>query len=262
MLTGESGNFTISAGLALDTLGGLRRSGAWQRWWREASTLRRRGDFTWPQMLNASFGSLLPEKVYARLRGRRQKLPPFLAAGWSDRMRRRLEGEAWDVAPARYAGERRWKMLRMADPGNYRKRSLAEWGVEERDPTNDRRLVEFCFSLPPEALLDGGVRRPALRRALAGRVPDGLPDQRLRGQQMPDWYEQISAGEVQSFARAEAESGLAGSVVDLEAVDRAARSWPTSGWEERPIFYLYRMHLLRSLAAARFVSAARSGGLG
>lgn len=262
MLTGETGNFTISAGLGGDTLGDLGRAGSWGRWWREARTLRRQGDYSWLQMLNASFGSRLPESVYARLRGRRPELPPFVAAQWRDPMRRRLESAGWDVRPPRDSAERRWKMLRMADPGNYRKRSLAEWGVEERDPTNDRRLVEFCFSLPPEALLDGGVRRPALRRALAGRVPDGLPDQRLRGQQMPDWYEQISADEVRAFAKAEAESGLAGSVVDLEAVDRAARSWPTSGWGERPIFYLYRMHLLRSLAAARFVSAARSGGLG
>jgi asparagine synthase (glutamine-hydrolysing) len=261
MLTGEAGNFTISAGLALDTLGDLARSPPWGLWWREARILKRRGDFSWPQILNASFGSLLPEQIYARLRGRRQKLPPFLAAGWRDSMARRLESEAWDVRPARDSGERRWKMLRTADPGNYRKRSLAEWGIEERDPTNDRRLVEFCFSLPPEALLHCGVRRPALRRALEGRVPEAVLEQKLRGQQMPDWYEQIRGEEVQAFARAEAESGLAASVIDLESVAQAARSWPTSRWEERSIIYLYRMHLLRTLAAASFVSSVRSNRL-
>jgi asparagine synthase (glutamine-hydrolysing) len=153
-------------------------------------------------------------------------------------------------------------MLRTADPGNFRKRGLAEWGVEERDPTNDRRLVEFCFSLPPEALLDKGERRPALRRALAGRVPGAVLDQRLRGYQMPDWYEQIRGQDVQAFARAETRSGLAGSLIDLDAVNEAAQSWPTSGWEQRPVVYLYRMHLLRTLAAASFVSSVRSGRLG
>ncbi|MGA9580704.1 MAG: asparagine synthase-related protein [Allosphingosinicella sp.] len=261
MLTGEAGNFTISAGLGVDTLGDLRHFGRWGAWWREARALRRRRAFSWPQMLNASFGSLLPENVYAGLRGRRAELPPFVAAGWRDLMRGRLERSGWDIRPPGDSAERRWKMLRMVDPGNYRKRSLAEWGVEERDPTNDRRLVDFCFSLPSEALLDGGVRRPALRRALAGRVPAGLLDQRLRGQQMPDWYEQVGGEEVQAFARAQAESGLAGSVIDLEAVQEAARSWPTSGWERRPIIYLYRMHLLRTLAAASFVNSVRSGGL-
>ncbi len=261
MLTGEAGNFTISAGLGVDTLGDLRHSGSWRRWWREARALKRRRAFSWPQMLNASFGSLLPESVYAGLRGRRAKLPPFVAAGWRDLMGQRLERSGWDVRPPGDSGERRWKMLRMADPGNYRKRSLAEWGVEERDPTNDRRLVEFCFSLPPEALLDDGVRRPALRQALSGRVPAALLDQRLRGQQMPDWYEQIRGDEVQAFARAEAAAGLAGSVIDLDALEEVARSWPDSGWEERPVIYLYRMHLLRTLAAASFVNSVRSGGL-
>lgn len=261
MLTGEAGNFTISAGHGVDTLGDLGRAGSWGRWWREARALRRSGDFSWAQMLNASFGPLLPESLYARLRGRTPELPPFVAAGWRDKMLGRLQSGGWAVRPARDAGERRWKMLRMTDPGTYRKRSLAEWGVEERDPTNDRRLVEFCFSLPPEALLDGGERRPALRRALRGRVPDAVLEQRLRGQQMPDWYEQIRGDEVKAFARVQAESGLAGSLIDLDAVEQAARSWPTSGWEARPVIYLYRMHLLRTLAAASFVSSVRSGHL-
>lgn len=262
MLTGESGNHTISAGLGVDTLADLRRNGAWIRWWKEASALKRGGQFNWRQMLNGSFGSLLPESVYARLRRRSPELPPFVAAAWRDEMGRRLQGPGWDVAPAHDSKARRWKYLRMADPGNYRKRTLAEWGLEERDPTNDRRLVEFCFSLPPEAFLDGGVRRPALRHALSGRVPQVVLDQPLRGQQMPDWYEQIKGAEVQAVARALAETGLAGSVVDLDAASEAARNWPTSGWERRPVIYFYRMHLLRALAAASFVSSIRSGAFG
>jgi asparagine synthase (glutamine-hydrolysing) len=259
MLTGEAGNFTISAGLGVDTLGDLARSRGWARWWSEARALRRSRAFSWPQLLNASFGSLLPEGLYARLRGHRAQLPPFVAPGWRESMLRRLQSDGWPVAPPRDSGERRWKMLQMTDPGNFRKRSLAEWGVEERDPTNDRRLVEFCFSLPAEALLDDGVRRPALRRALAGRVPDAVLDQRLRGQQMPDWYEQISGEEVRAFARAEAESGLAGTLIDLDAVLEASQGWPTSGWEQRPVIYLYRMHLLRTLSASSFVGSVRSG---
>ncbi|HYJ81622.1 MAG TPA: asparagine synthase-related protein [Allosphingosinicella sp.] len=259
MLTGEAGNFTISAGLGVDTLGDLVHSGAFERWWREARALGRRGDFTWIQMLNASFGSFLPESLYARLRGRRPALAPFVAPAWQARMRRKLDSTGLEARPPRDSAARRWTFLRTVDPGNFRKRSLAEWGIEERDPTNDRRLVDFCFSLPAEALLDGGVRRPALRRALSGRVPEAVLDQPLRGQQMADWYEQIKGDEVRAFARAEAASGLAGSVIDLEAVGEAARSWPDSGWGERAIVYLYPMQLLRTLAAASFVSSVRSG---
>jgi asparagine synthase (glutamine-hydrolysing) len=177
-------------------------------------------------------------------------------------MRRALKSEGWGIRPPSDSAARRWTMLRMADPGNYRKRSLAEWGVEERDPTNDRRLVDFCFSLPPEALLRDGVRRPALRQALAGRIPEAVLDQRLRGYQMPDWYERIRGDEVAAFAGAAAEAGFARSVIDLDAVTATARSWPEAGWEERPIIYLYRMKLLRTLAAASFVGSVRSARLG
>jgi asparagine synthase (glutamine-hydrolysing) len=261
MLTGEVGNFTISAGLGVDTIADLLRTGAFARWWREALALHRRGEFSWRQLLNASFGPWLPEGLYMRLRGRRPEPPPFVSPSRREAMRHRLETAGWSVRPARDSLARRWTMLRMADPGSFRKRSLAEWGIEERDPTNDRRLVEFCFSLPPEALLRDGIRRPALRRALAGRVPATLLDQRLRGYQMPDWYEQITGDEVAAFARAAAAPGLAGAMIDLGAVEEAAGSWPTSGWAERPIVYRYRMELLRTLAAASFVNAARSGEL-
>lgn len=262
MLTGEAGNFTISAGLGVDTMADLVRTGAAGRWWREARALTRRREFRWRQILNASLGPWLPERLYARLRGVRPEPPPFVAPARRGAMRRKLETAGWGARPPRDSGARRWAMLRMVDPGNFRKRSLAEWGLEERDPTNDRRLAEFCFSLPSEALLEDGVRRPALRRALAGRVPDALLDQVLRGYQMPDWYEQIGGGEVRDFARAAAAAGLAASMIDLEAMQAAARSWPTAHWEERPIVYLYRMQLLRTLAAAGFVNSVRSGSFG
>jgi asparagine synthase (glutamine-hydrolysing) len=262
MLTGEAGNFTLSAGLGVDTLADLVRLREPARWWREARALTGRRDFAWRQVLNASLGPWLPEALYARLRGRSVETPRFVAAPWREAMRRRLAASGWETRPARDSGARRWAMLRTADPGNFRKRSLAEWGVEERDPTNDRRLVEFCFSLPPEALLREGESRPALRRALAGRVPEAVLDQRVRGYQMADWYERIKGDEVLDFARAQAGAGRASSIVDLEAVEAAARSWPTSGWEKRPTIYLYRMHLLRALSAAQFVTMARSGGLG
>jgi asparagine synthase (glutamine-hydrolysing) len=262
MLTAEAGNFTLSAGLGVDTLADLVRDGEWASWWSEARALKGRGEFGWPQLLNASFGPWLPEGLYARLRRRRPEPPAFVAPPWRSAMRRELETAGWSLGPPSDSRARRAALLRMVDPGAFRKRSLAEWGVEERDPTNDRRLVEFCFSLPPEALLQGGVRRPALRRALAGRVPTAILDQRLRGYQMADWYEQIRGDEVRAFARAAAAAGLAASMIDLDKLEAAAQSWPTTGWEQRPVIYRYRMELLRALAAASFVNGIRSAKLG
>jgi asparagine synthase (glutamine-hydrolysing) len=44
--------------------------------------------------------------------------------------------------------------------------------IEPRDPFADRRLIEFCTSLPEEQFEDGGWPKIILRRASAGLVPD------------------------------------------------------------------------------------------
>jgi asparagine synthase (glutamine-hydrolysing) len=50
----------------------------------------------------------------------------------------------------------------------------AATGVEARHPFFDRRLAEFCLSLPPEAKLRDGWTRRVLRDALADVYPEGI----------------------------------------------------------------------------------------
>jgi len=45
-------------------------------------------------------------------------------------------------------------------------------GVEARHPFGDRRLIELCAALPPEALTPGGWPKGLLREAMAGLLPD------------------------------------------------------------------------------------------
>ncbi len=44
--------------------------------------------------------------------------------------------------------------------------------IEGRSPFMDRRLMEFCYRLPPNAKLNNGWGRYILRKAMAGVVPD------------------------------------------------------------------------------------------
>lgn len=50
-------------------------------------------------------------------------------------------------------------------------RVAAASAIEPRDPFLDRRLVEFCISLPGSQLLSGGWPKVILRRAMAGLLP-------------------------------------------------------------------------------------------
>lgn len=48
----------------------------------------------------------------------------------------------------------------------------AAFGVEQRSPYYDRRLVEFCLALPPRQKLSQGWNRMIVRRSLAGLLPE------------------------------------------------------------------------------------------
>lgn len=257
LLTGEMGNHTISAGSAATLADWLRRSPG--GWYREARGLVASGDLAWRSVLASSFGPFLPAWVSEALRraaGRGREAAddaPYLAPGRKDAVVARRRSLGWDGRGARDTRLRRLELIRLSDPGNFRKAALAGWGIDERDPTADRRLIEFCLSLPPEALLAGGVRRPALRRVLEGRVAGEVLDSRLRGYQTADWYERIGPEEVSRAAQGAAASADP-ALFATAAMTRDAARWPTSGWERRDVIFRYRMQLLRAISAAQFAA--------
>ncbi len=50
-------------------------------------------------------------------------------------------------------------------------KTAAKFGIELRFPFWDKRLVEFCLSLPPEQKLHQGWSRMVMRRAMADILP-------------------------------------------------------------------------------------------
>ena len=59
---------------------------------------------------------------------------------------------------------------------HYEDRNSMAHSLEARVPFLDYRLVELCFSLPPTLLIDRGVTKVALRRALADLMPPLVRD--------------------------------------------------------------------------------------
>jgi asparagine synthase (glutamine-hydrolysing) len=138
---------------------------------------------------------------------------------------------------------------------------FAGWGLDRRDPTADRRLVEFCLSLPLEMLLKDGERRPLARAALSDRLPPEVLDERRKGYQAADWHEGLTAARpairdmVEEFAR----DGLASSLLDIPTLRRWIEHWPEAEWEDRQVMARYRGALLNALSAGHFVlHASRS----
>lgn len=265
LLTGEAGNYGASAG-SVATLSEFVRRGRPVAWARAAGSLLGRG----PRLrglLHASFAPFMPASAWRWLDRRtfgedaRDATVPLLRPAHRERLLSRVGGESRRAQPTRSEYGQRWNSIAGLDPGDFRKGILAGWGLDERDPTSDRRFLEFCFSLPPEQLIGEGMTRRLARRALADRVPAEVLHG-PRGYQGADWYERVDPLALAcAIDDLRARPGIETSVVDPDRLADVARAWPQTGWAQGGTIQAYRIGLLRAMAAAHFEAAvARRAG--
>ena len=263
MLNGGVGNMSISYdGRSL--LPALFGRGRWIRWHHEVRALQRaHPGLRWRQMLAHALAAWAPQALWSQWkhwRGGGWNLadysainPAFMARmGTAERARRaRVDLTYRDVADGRST---RIRALQLIDIGEY---SLGanHAGLEPRDPTSDRELVEYCLAVPESQYLRDGKTRWLLRRAMADRLPAEILDSRSRGLQGADWYESV-AGELprirEELERLQAHPS-AGQYLDLPALKASLDAWPRSGWHSAQLEKRYRLKLLRGLSAGAFV---------
>jgi asparagine synthase (glutamine-hydrolysing) len=53
-------------------------------------------------------------------------------------------------------------------------RTARTFGIDARHPFTDRRLVEFCYALPPQQKVADGWTRNIVRRGLADILPEAI----------------------------------------------------------------------------------------
>jgi asparagine synthase (glutamine-hydrolysing) len=65
-------------------------------------------------------------------------------------------------------------------------------GIMQRDPTRDKRVIEFCLSLPSDQYVRDGMERHLIRRSMEGILPDKVRlNVSKRGLQSADWIQRI-----------------------------------------------------------------------
>ena len=267
LLTGQQGNVTISYA-GLQRLPELLKRGRLTELGREWLALRRNAGQRFRASAALTFGPFAPGWLWNRaMRLARGRAPsPLRYAALRPEVFARIEAEAraahpdLDRRPWKDGFEARLWMLRRADGGPYAKATLAGSGLDQRDPTADRRLVEFCLSLPMEQFLRGGVTRALPKAALADRLPRELLDGPRRGLQAADWHEGVAgdlAGLAEEIERIAASPAAA--IVDVERLRAIARSWPTDGWDRPHVSTTYRIALLRGVSAGHFLRKAAGG---
>lgn len=186
LLDGFGGDLVVSHGVAY--LAELARAGRWVTLVSEAAGLGKRFDRPlWRIVWKRGVAPVAPEPVrqaWRRLRRRNGVMGIYNAPVRPDFAQRiglaervaSLQGERG--RPAR--SSRKEHCLELTS-GLYPSwslavldRSAALFGIEPRLPFFDRRLAEFCLSLPPEQKMHQGWTRMIMRRALTNVLPEEI----------------------------------------------------------------------------------------
>jgi asparagine synthase (glutamine-hydrolysing) len=257
-LTGEYGNLSLHAG-GLRLLGDLIAAGRFRTWLAEARQTSRNPHIRWRGILINSFEAWMPDSFLAVLNrwsaGTRPRAESvFLRPQWLQ------DKQALETAylPASCGNSYldRLHMLRASDMGQLRKGYLALFGVEQRAPLGDRRVVEFSLRLPREQLLNGGEIRPLARRALRDRLPAEVLDARNRGYQGADWFERFDTGEIRGMVEEIAGNSTARNLIDVGKMHRALDHWPTGGFERFDTYQRLAVDLPMAIGTGLFIVEA------
>lgn len=129
------------------------------------------------------------------------------------------------------------------------------WQLDCRDPTYDRRVVEFCLTVPLEEFLRGGQLRSLARRAMVGRLPSSTLQRTTRGRQSADWYLNLAA--VRGRMAVEVEqlrsSPLASRMLDLKRMSLLIENWPRTDIEAGDVVGSHHIALSRGLSVGKFL---------
>jgi len=276
MLIGVFGNASLSYS-GVGALPELFQSGAFIDWMRLARALVRRREMRWRGVLLNTLFPLLPRPLLAGLRAlplplpkavdrlRYTALPAHLypdlhAAAVNDTSALISREYALSGEPYRNGLHARLSYYGL-DVGPLDKGVLALWDVDHRDPTADRRLVEFSLTIPTEIFMYEGRPKGLIKSVLADRVPAEVLNNPLRGEQGANWHEGLDREQIAGEVERIAEFAKSEEFIDIQRLRRLVDDWPEQGWDAPEVAVNYRYALLRGISAAHFVRRAAGSNI-
>ena len=252
MLHGLSGNATISAE-GWEAMRAYLRGGRWIKLWKMANNLRNRGDLSFKASSMLATEGLVPQWL------KRQILPgarvvkldhspvhPDIAAK-HNLLQKTIEKRHGTLPDVR---TQRARFFERFDPAPLNAATRARFGVDKRDPIGDKRVFEYCYSLPIEQYAIGGESRSLVRRAMKGRLPEATVARYTRGQQGADWYFTLQES-LPSFQRELPlieQSPLARRYLDLGRLKTLTQTWPGTGHETSRVTDIWNYALTRGIS--------------
>ena len=89
-------------------------------------------------------------------------------------------------------------------------------------------MVEFCIGIPEDQYLRKGRDRWLIRRAMEGRLPDIVLNQKKCGAQAADWYPRLTRerNHIAEEVKRLAENPEVASILDMQRLNAILDSWP------------------------------------
>ena len=266
LLTGQGGNYTVSNAGTGDLHPMLRRSGL-------AAVLQELGadEAGW-------LGALRDRVIKPALRpvwhaGRRILGSAMSGTpGWhAVALPRTALADHFELAAAmsraghdpgfRTSSPQQWRLLRLGLLGGA-DNGLALWNelatahsLSIRDPTRDRRIVEFCWRLPDQIFWAHGRKRGLVRCGMHDRLPPEVLDCTSKGLQSSDIRLRLREcrddflGRIDEVCR----HPIAGEWIDTERLVGSAQ-WALDGEGRMPADSVAIVPMLRALAAGMFIA--------
>lgn len=267
VLNGQMGNMSISYN-GIELLPELLMARRWRALLEEAHALVGTGHMRWTGVAASTIGPFVPAALWQWIgrvvRGNGQDVRRYTAIN-EERLtafdlpeRARERDLDFSYRPWRDGFAMRLWVLRRIDLGNYNKGTLGGWGIDLRDPTADKRLIEYCLSVPTEQFLLKGMPRSLGRRALADRLPREVLEEKRKGLQAIDWHEGLTAGRQTAMQEIDrlASCKPAATALDLPRMRSLVNKWPSGGWEQEAVIQSYRLALLRGISTGHFLRKA------
>jgi asparagine synthase (glutamine-hydrolysing) len=266
MLCGNKGNATISH-TGIQSLRDSTVRGQWKRVWHEIHAVARAtGEGRRSVIKRTVVEPLTPSVIAAALRRVRVGKPVPIWESTFSAIRPEF-GRAMHVDERARATRRDYLITRRMSDLEFRVLVLTSgidvmdlysgyrpwFGIETRDPTSDRRVIEYCFGIPSSQYLKDGVTRSLIRRAMAGRLPDEVRTRTTIGAQAPDWIEWLPTmrGEMRAELDRLDQSDTARRCLDLAKMRSLMDRWPERLTVKNDKDYY--MLLLRGIMMGRFI---------
>ncbi|HEV7290412.1 asparagine synthetase B family protein [Sphingomonas sp.] len=144
-----------------------------------------------------------------------------------------------------------------ADRGSMHKGTWGRWGIDIRDPSTDRDLMDYVASVPLAMFRKSGVERALIKAAAVGWIAPEALTERRKGLQSADWFEQVAAHRdwLHDQLDAIADHEEAARMVGIDRLRRILNENP-SDWRDPEVFAHYRHALLRGISAGHFIRRA------